>query len=237
MRNPSFSKLYESCKMSSSGLTGGSDAVLMENEDSRPRSPLSGGCRGQAFRGNDIPVLHESCKLFGRSVLMGMSLVASLVLGAPSVSPAAPVQKIGVVNLDKILHEYKRTLVSDKKLEEFYNTKQSERERLVSEIKNLREEMVLLNEESRRERQQQMEGKMKGLADFDRESKDALQKARDQSVKEILDEVEEVVSSFSKEQGFDLVISSRAVLYGVETLDLTDPILTILNDRYAKKSK
>jgi len=169
-----------------------------------------------------------------------MGVVVSLVLGAPSVSPAdpaAPVQKIGIVNLDKILHEYKRTLVSDKKLEEFYNAKQAERERLVSEVKNLREELVLLNEESRRERQQQVEGKMKGLADFDRESKDALQKARDQAIKEILDEVEEVVTSFSKEKGFDLVISSRAVLYGVETLDLTDPILTILNDRYTKKNK
>ena len=141
-----------------------------------------------------------------------------------------------MVNLDKILHEYKRTLVSDKKLEELYGEKQTERERLVSEIKNLREELVLLNEESRRERQQQVEGKIKALADFDRDSRETLQKARDQAIKEILDEVEEVVASFSKEKGFDLVISSRAVLYGVESMDLTDPVLTILNNRYAKKA-
>lgn len=175
----------------------------------------------------------------GRSVLAVVGLFAPLVLGAPAVSLAdapASIRKIGVVNLDKILHEYKRTQASDKKLEGFYNAKQAERERMVSEIKNLREELVLLNEESRRERQQQVEGKIKGLADFDRDSKEALQKARDEAVKEILDEVEEVVTSFSKEKGFDLVISSRAVLYGVESMDLTDPVLAILNDRYAKKT-
>jgi len=175
----------------------------------------------------------------------GISLLAMTVgiplSFLPDLSPAfaadqpVSVQRIGVVNLDRILQEYKRTKISDQKLGEIYKSKQAEREKLVAEIKNMKEELVLLNEQSRQERQQAVDQKLKGLSEFDKTSVDSLQKEREQAINEILKEVEETVSSYAKEKGFDLILSSRAVLYELQAMDLTDEILRVLNGRYGKK--
>ncbi len=147
----------------------------------------------------------------------------------------APLHKIGVVNLEKVFHDYERTKAADSEMDKVSNTKQSERDRMVSEIKSFREELVLLNEDSRVQRQGEMEQKLKGLATFDRQAKDLLRKQWDGSVKSILEDVEGVVSAYAKEHGFELILSERAVLYGVETIDVTNEILKILNERYTKR--
>ncbi len=147
---------------------------------------------------------------------------------------AQSVRKIGVVNLDRVLAEYQGTKLSDKRLEQIYSEKQTQRGKMVSEIKSLREELLLLNEESRVKRQEEVEGRLKGLTEFDRGSRDALQKERDEALKKILDEVEEVVVSYAKENGYDLILSGRAVLFGVPAMDVTDPVLKALNGRYEK---
>jgi Skp family chaperone for outer membrane proteins len=92
-----------------------------------------------------------------------------------------------------------------------------------------------LNEEARSERQKLIEEKLKGLAAFDREARTALVKKREEEMKGIFDEIEAVVASFAKAQGLTLVVSHRAVLYRQEGMEVTEAILKILNDQYAKK--
>lgn len=146
-----------------------------------------------------------------------------------------PVSKIATVNLDKVFAEYERTKKSDAQLEQLSGSKQQEREKMVSEIKNLREELVLLNEESRAQRQQTIEEKLRTLASFDRSAKEGLRRQRDDAVKGILEEIESAVSGYAKEHGLELVLSDRAVLYGIDAIDITDEILKILNDHYGKR--
>ena len=147
------------------------------------------------------------------------------------------VRRIGVVNVGKIFDQYERTRTLDAKLEKLSESKQAEREKLVSEIKTLREELLLLNEESRAEREKEIEEKMRSLASFDRDTKDALRKQRDDSAKTILDEIEAAVASFAKEHGYELILSDRAVLYGMNAMDVSSEILALLNDRYVKEKK
>ena len=171
--------------------------------------------------------------------VLAMTAVLSPLATHPSpvfaADPPVSVHKIGIVNLDKILQDYKRTKVTDQKLGELYKSKQAEREKLVAEIKSMKEELVLLNEQSRQERQQALDVKLKGLSDFDKVSVESFQKEREGAINEILKEVEETVTVYSKDKGFELILSSRAVLYGIEAMDLTNEVLKILNDRYAKK--
>lgn len=143
-------------------------------------------------------------------------------------SPAAP--KIGVVNLEKVFERYGKTRVFQAKIKELSQAKQEERERIVSGIKEMREEMVLLNEEGRRQRQGAYEEKMKGLAAFDRQAKESLRKEEEAALKVIQEEIEQAVNSFAKEHGFSLILVDRAVLYGVEAMDVTKEILALLNE-------
>ena len=147
------------------------------------------------------------------------------------------VHKIGIVRLDKVFENYDRTKSSSAQLEALSNTKQAQREKLVNEIKGMRDELVLLNEENRLERQKTIEEKLKDLAQFDQEVKSTLVKKREVSLKEILDEIEQTVNGYSKERGFELILSDRAVLYTVDALDVTSDIVAILNQRYAAKKK
>lgn len=150
---------------------------------------------------------------------------------------ASPGLKIAVVRLSKIFEEYEKTKSSESQLEGLNKSKQAERERLVSEIKGMRDELILLNEEARQERQKGIEEKLKSLAGFDRETKETLRKKRDDAMKGILDEIEQTVTGYAKENGFTLVLNEQAVLYGVESIDVTDQVLSLLNERYAKTKR
>ncbi len=148
---------------------------------------------------------------------------------------AAASPKIAVVNLDQVFQEYEKTKTSDAKLEEMTNSKQADRDKLVAEIKNMRDELILLNQESRAERQKAIEEKLRGLASFDQQAKETLRKQREDTVKEILHDIETAVTSHAKEHGYDLVFNARAVLYQVDAVDITKDILTILNGHHEKK--
>ena len=150
---------------------------------------------------------------------------------------ASPGLKIAVVRLAKIFEEYEKTKSSESQLEGLNKSKQAERERLVSEIKGMRDELILLNEEARQERQKGVEEKLKSLAGFDRETKETLRKKRDDAMKGILDEIEQTVTGYAKENDFTLVLNEQAVLYGVESIDVTDQVLSLLNERYAKTKR
>lgn len=152
--------------------------------------------------------------------------------GAPSA-----VHKIGVVRLEKVFEGYERTKSSSAQLEALSNSKQSQREKLVGEIRGMRDELALLNDESRLERQKAIEERLKALAQFDQEVKGMLVKKREASLKEIVDEIEQIVNEYSKEHGFQLILSDRAVLYTVDALDVTADIINILNQHYAAKKK
>ncbi len=159
--------------------------------------------------------------------------VAPLVVHAAE--SAGAIHKIGVVNMQKLFNDYKGTKASVARLKGIGEAKQAERDRIVSEIKGMRDEIALLNEESRAERQKAMEERLKVLNAFDRDAKEELFKQQDQERGVVFGEIETVVSSFAKEKGFDLILNGQAVLYGIEAADVTDQVLVILNDRYAKK--
>ena len=106
----------------------------------------------------------------------------------------------------------------------------------MSELNSMKEELALLNEQSRAERQQLFDKKLRQLAEFDRDAKETLGKQRDEAVKNILDQIEAAVTSYAKEHGFELVLSERAVLYRVDALNITDPILKVLNSKPDAKS-
>ncbi|MBI1953273.1 MAG: OmpH family outer membrane protein [Candidatus Omnitrophica bacterium] len=169
-------------------------------------------------------------------VISGL-LLSPLVTQPLPASAAESAAKLAVIDLDRILEGYRGTESSDKRLEKLSEDKKGQREKFVSEIKEMREELILLNEEARLERQKLIEEKLKGLAAFDREARTTLVKKREEEMKTIFDEIEAVVASFAKEQGFTLVVSHRAVLYRQEGMDVTDQVLKILNDHYGEKKR
>lgn len=149
----------------------------------------------------------------------------------------AAAEKIAYLDLAKAFDDYNKTKEFDKQLEVKGNAKQNERDKLVEEIKKLKNDMELMSDKGKEAKQATIDEKIKKLQDFDRDTKDAIRKERDDMVRQILKEIKDVVEELGKKEGYTLILDNRAILYGTEGDNLTDAVLKALNDRYAKGKK
>lgn len=147
--------------------------------------------------------------------------------------PARPL-KIGILDVRRVFEGYGKTASREGQIKQLSEAKRLERERIVSQLRHLRDEMLLMNEEARTERRRQFEEKLKGLADFDRQTERTLRSQQGEAIQSILDEIEQVVALYSKEQGFDLILIDRATIFSADSIDVTDEIIALLNRRYAQ---
>ena len=145
--------------------------------------------------------------------------------------------KVGYVNLVKVFDEYQKTKESEQVLEQKGKQKQSELEGRVNELKKLRESLELLNNQAKETKAKELEEKSDEFQRLKTRSERELLRERNQLAREILDEVEQTVGEYAKANGFSVILDRRSLLYGEDGYDVTDEILRLLNDRYAKSGK
>lgn len=168
------------------------------------------------------------------SVTLSLFLFAGL-LALVSPSDAADAGKIGYVDLARVFDEYQKTKQFDKALETKGASKQSERDKIVAEIKKLRDEAELSSAKAKDEKQAVIDEKIKALQEYDRTTRDGLRRERDGMVKDILKEIETVIQDFGKTQGYSFIFNDRVLVYKSEGSDLTNQVIKVLNDSYATK--
>lgn len=142
--------------------------------------------------------------------------------------------KIGFVDLSRAFDEYQKTKDFDKDLEKKGDIKQQQREKLVKEVRKMRDEIELMNEKAREKKEQDIEEKIRSLQEFDQAAKTELTKERDDMVRDILREMNEVIQDHGRKNGYSIILNDRVLLYGGEAMDLTDDIIKILNGAYKK---
>lgn len=166
--------------------------------------------------------------------------IALLVAGFTSTGISegqAAGEKIGYVDLAKIFDEYQKTKEFDKELESKGAQKQIERDKMVADVKRLRDEAELLSAKAKEDKQAAIDEKIKSLQDFDRNTRDSLRRERDTMVRDILKEIEAVIQDFGKSQGYSFIFNDRVLVYKSEGSDLTPQVAKVLNDSYTKKKK
>mgnify|MGYP001224173321 FL=1 len=161
---------------------------------------------------------------------------ASLCLSAVNMARAAE-GKIVFMDLGKVFDEYSKTKDLDKQLEAKSNAKQAERDKMVAEIKKMKDDLDLAADKDKAKKQAAVEEKLRKLQDSDKESRDALRKDRDDMARTILKEIKDVIDEIAKKESYVYILDSRAVLFGGDANNLTDRIIKILNDKYAVKGK
>jgi Skp family chaperone for outer membrane proteins len=142
---------------------------------------------------------------------------------------AADGGKIGFVDLSRLFDEYHKTKEYDQVLE----TKHGELEKVgkekIERIKESEGKLALLKEDQKAALEEEI-NLMKGEAEeFVRQEQSNLTKERNEKIREILLEIEKVVSDFAVQNGYDVILNDRVLIYGNPGQDLTENILTILN--------
>ena len=172
-------------------------------------------------------------KQVNQSVLV-IGLMAVILFNFAAPALAAPKEKFASVDIGKIFDSYEKTKKYDQDFQTEGKMKQEERDAIVHEIRRLRDEQALLAEDARAEKQNAIDGKMKELENFDGDVRKTLGEKRNQAVREVFQDIENVMTQYGERKGFDFIFNDRALLYKDKRFDVTGEILQELNDRYKK---
>ncbi len=164
--------------------------------------------------------------------VLSVTISVLLVLSFIFADGALAQDKIGFVDLSTAFDEYQKTKDFDKMLEKKGDIKQEQREELVKEIRKMRDELELLNESAREAKEEDIEARIQDLQEFDQEAKSQLTKERDDMVRDILQEMNDVIQQYGEANGYSIILNDRVLLYGQKEIDLTETVIKILNDNY-----
>ncbi|MFC1631632.1 OmpH family outer membrane protein [Candidatus Omnitrophota bacterium] len=164
--------------------------------------------------------------------IVAMLVVALFLTAAGSVY--AEDFKIGFINLKKVLDDYKKVTDGEGQLLKEAESKNSEREKLVKEIKALREKIELLKDKQKEKKQLELDAKVKKLQDFTYQTRTDLRQDRDEKFREIMKEVKGVIDEYGQSRKYNIILDDTLLLYKADTLDVTEDIVKVLNQRYKK---
>ena len=138
--------------------------------------------------------------------------------------------KVGHVNLSLVFDSYHKTKAFDQELEKDAETKRKDREELVTEVRKLRDELELLSPEKRSTQQSAVDEKVAELQAFDKDSRQDLRQRRDEMIREILGEIDGVISQYGRENGYDYIFNDRVLVFKNEANDISQEIIKKINE-------
>ncbi len=145
--------------------------------------------------------------------------------------------KTAFVDVAKVFDTYQKTKDNDQVLQATGKKKEEERETLVKEIRQMKDELVLLADDAKAKKQEELNNKVRALEEFDRATRQALGEQRNQVLREIFKDIDDTVKRYGERKGLEFVFNERALLYGAPKFDITQDIITELNNDFAARKK
>ena len=167
----------------------------------------------------------KALKVIGLAVLFGLM--------ATGISLAAE-QKIAYVDLGKVFDNYPKTKEFDAVLQSEGQAFQKQRDAMVQKIQDAQSKLALMSEAQKTSMQADIEKQKNDVVSFDKEKRTELAKRRDDKVREILTEIQSVVSNIAKKDGYTYVLNDRVMIFGDPQFNITDEVMKTLNENYKK---
>ncbi len=143
--------------------------------------------------------------------------------------------RVAVVNIDKVLRDAKATervrALLDEKREEFQNDFATREASLLQIEKDLQSKRTILSEEAYRAEVAQFQNEVASIQKEIQFKRQALDKAFQEAQDEIRNLAAEIVAEIAGSQKLDVVINKSAALVFRQDLDITEKVITQLNER------
>lgn len=159
--------------------------------------------------------------------VIGILVVMSMLV--PAYVRAEKVVKIGYVDLSRLFDEYYKTKDYDKVLEGRHKGYEKESKDKIEKIRDSQSKLALLSDDKKGALEQEIETMKAELMEFDRQQKTDLTKDRNEKIREILLEIEKIVSDFAVKEGYSVILNDRVLIYGDPAYDVTETVLKSLN--------
>jgi outer membrane protein len=157
-------------------------------------------------------------------------LLLGVILGVGIlVSSASAADKLGYVDLTKVFSEYSKTKDYDKILSDKQTAYETERDKMVTDIKQFQDKINLLSEKDKEAKKTDLENKVKNLQEFDRQKQTDLRKEQDEKMKDLLKDINDAIKQYAEKEGYTLVLNDRVLVYQTKNLDITDKVIEIVN--------
>jgi len=156
----------------------------------------------------------------------------AMVVGTSGTALAA--DRIAFVDVAKVFDDYEKTKVFDKELAEIGKEKQTIRDNLVLEIRRLKDELALLSDKGKSDKQQGIDQKLRELQAFDQGAQRELGEKREKIIKEVFKDIDDVMKKYGEKNKFDFILNERLLLFRSDKFDVTEDIIGELNARYKR---
>jgi outer membrane protein len=181
--------------------------------------------------------------------VIGIALVAvggavAAWVGVPTTSAQtaavpAPV-RVGFVDIQRVLARSSAGVAAREQLEKEKAAMQRQVDAQRGDIEKLRDELEkkgqLLSVDARREKQEQLERKVRDARRLVDDLQGTLQKKEEALLAKVLQDVSGLIQKVSKDRGFGLVLERQrsSILYATPESDLTDDVLRAYDDETKK---
>ena len=163
--------------------------------------------------------------------ILGTSFIILIMFSFLLTSVSYAEIKFGYVDFVKVFNNYKKTISTEKDLEKKGEKKQKEHDKMVTQVRKLKDKFEIASDAEKEKIQNQINEKIKELQAFDQEASKELLKEKDDAAKEIIKEFDALVKKMGEEEGYTVIFNERMILYGQDGYDLTDKVLNELNKR------
>lgn len=164
-----------------------------------------------------------------------------LLLGGNVARSDAAGSRIGYVDVQRVIVRSVAGVAAREQLEKDKVAMQKDVDNRKIEVDKLREEMekkgLVLSAESRREKDETLQRKVRDLRRLAEDLEKELQKKEQQATQRILQELTGIIEKMGKERGFLLIVERRSggVIYGDPEGDVTDEVIKLYDQEKAKK--
>lgn len=157
-------------------------------------------------------------------------VLSFMVLALCSSAAMAADLKMGYVDLSRLFDEYYKTKEYDKVLEEKHGGYESTVKAKIEEIQEKQGKLALMKEDQKAALEEEIKKMTQDLQMFDRQEKTTLTTERNEKIREILLEIEKVVSTYAEKEKYSVILNDRVLIYGAPVLDITESVMQILNE-------
>ena len=137
--------------------------------------------------------------------------------------------KVGYVDLRKAFYEYEKTKTLEGELTSLTEDSQSKRNTMIEEITKLRDQSELLGGEKLKVKQQELDGKLTALQNYDKDTRQLLLNKKNDMFRAVIDDIQKIVEDIGTKEKYDYVFDSRNIMYAGDQYDLTSRVVEILN--------
>ena len=148
--------------------------------------------------------------------------------------------KIAVIDINKVLNQSEAGKAAKKKMEARYDELKKEIDAKQEEAKKLKDDIdrqkVMLGKDKLKEKEDALAAKVADLRRLTQESEKEMQERQGELTRDVLKQIEAHVETVVKADNYDLVFErSAGVVYVVESMDITNKVLDLVNKTPAAK--